>query len=440
MGLMMKLGFLIMDYNERTDSNEPNKVKPTPMQVNVQPGAVKTCVGVDDSNKSYADKVSNRVFSEGSKKWELTACGYFVGYKMSIQEIRYQLYRMWSKLGIRHILNNGNRVFVFKFDNQQGLQTVIESGPWILMNQPLEAWSVKGLSALASRIGKPLTIDAMTTRMCKQGIGRLGYARVLVEVDAKKGLEDHIDVLYRSSSNGEQFVKKVNVEYDWKPPICKKCMVFRHSDNNCNRKDKTNEQVLEQQNRNQWKRNLKLQSLYTERRQRKVIRKWQKKRTANKFAILQDMEEEDGFAKLSMKEKEEVDKSFYCTFIYAANKGKDRRELWKELSLNKRIVGSSAWIIIGDVNVSLNLEDHSEGMSQFAQDMIEFQECINEIEMEDINCFGFHFTWTKSLLNTNATVLKKIDRIIGNRHFSCFNTKPNAQIIWKPNPTQDLSP
>ncbi|GKA55538.1 RNA-directed DNA polymerase, eukaryota, reverse transcriptase zinc-binding domain protein [Tanacetum coccineum] len=71
---------------------------------------------------------------------------------------------------------------------------------WIkLMNPPLEAWSVKGLSALASRIGKPFTMDVMSTRMCKQGIGRLGYARVLVEADAKKGLEDHIDVLYRSS-------------------------------------------------------------------------------------------------------------------------------------------------------------------------------------------------------------------------------------------------
>ncbi|GKD66865.1 hypothetical protein Tco_1308973 [Tanacetum coccineum] len=52
------------DYNERTHSNKPNKVKPTPMQVNVQPSVVKTCVGVDDYNKSYADKVSNGVCEE----------------------------------------------------------------------------------------------------------------------------------------------------------------------------------------------------------------------------------------------------------------------------------------------------------------------------------------------------------------------------------------
>ncbi|GJS23318.1 RNA-directed DNA polymerase, eukaryota, reverse transcriptase zinc-binding domain protein [Tanacetum coccineum] len=89
-------------------------------------------------------------------------------------------------------------------------------------------------------------------------------------------------------------------------------------------------------------------------------------------------------AMLYMVEVLNPKRSFYCTFIYAANKGKDKRELRKELSLNKRIVGSSAWIIMGDV----------------------------KIEMEDINCSGFHFTWTKSLLNPNATILKKIDRII----------------------------
>nr|GEY47933.1 RNA-directed DNA polymerase, eukaryota, reverse transcriptase zinc-binding domain protein [Tanacetum cinerariifolium] len=55
-----------------------------------------------------------------------------------------------------------------------------------------------------------------------------------------------------------------------------------------------------------------------------------------------------------------ITKTFYCTFIYAANKGKYRRYLWKELNLNKRLVEDSAWVLMGDVNVSLNLEDHSE--------------------------------------------------------------------------------
>ncbi|GKB55579.1 RNA-directed DNA polymerase, eukaryota, reverse transcriptase zinc-binding domain protein [Tanacetum coccineum] len=67
---------------------------------------------------------------EGSKKWELSACGYFVGYRMSMQELSYHLYRMWGKFGLKHILNNGNGIFAFKFNNAQGLQAVIESGPY----------------------------------------------------------------------------------------------------------------------------------------------------------------------------------------------------------------------------------------------------------------------------------------------------------------------
>nr|GEZ34868.1 zinc knuckle CX2CX4HX4C [Tanacetum cinerariifolium] len=71
-------------------------------------------------------------------------------------------------------------------------------------------------------------VDDMTTRTCS-----LGYARVLVEATTGKGLDDHIDVLYKNKDNGEQFVKKVRVEYDWKPPSCSHCKVFGHSDSKC---------------------------------------------------------------------------------------------------------------------------------------------------------------------------------------------------------------
>ncbi|GJU74118.1 hypothetical protein Tco_1265523 [Tanacetum coccineum] len=71
------------------------------------------------------------------------------------------------------------------------------------MNIPLEAWSAKGLSALASRIGTPLIMDAMTTRICTQRMDILEYARVLVEINAQKGLEDYIDVLYKCKERWE---------------------------------------------------------------------------------------------------------------------------------------------------------------------------------------------------------------------------------------------
>nr|GFD24119.1 RNA-directed DNA polymerase, eukaryota, reverse transcriptase zinc-binding domain protein [Tanacetum cinerariifolium] len=51
---------------------------------------------------------------------------------------------------------------------------------WIkLFNVPLEAWSIKGISTISSRLGMPVKMDNMTAEMCKEGSERLGYARVL---------------------------------------------------------------------------------------------------------------------------------------------------------------------------------------------------------------------------------------------------------------------
>ncbi|GKE79467.1 RNA-directed DNA polymerase, eukaryota, reverse transcriptase zinc-binding domain protein, partial [Tanacetum coccineum] len=176
----------------------------------------------------------DELVKEGSKKWEMSACGYFIGYRMSIQELSYHLYRMWGKFGLRHILNNGNGIFKWDPSIDLDITEPTTIPVWIkLMNIPLEAWSQKGLSTLASRIGKPLIMDAMTTKMCNEGMRSLRYARILIEANATKGLVDYIEVLYLNKTSGEQHVKKVKVEYDWKPQSCQQCGVFGHSVVNC---------------------------------------------------------------------------------------------------------------------------------------------------------------------------------------------------------------
>ncbi|GJZ36455.1 hypothetical protein Tco_0582646 [Tanacetum coccineum] len=139
-----------------TPSTIPCNVSPIPMQVNVQFETIQTWIGSGNVRDNYAEKVANNdnklehiptvlnengqefvifdeeIVTEGSKNWELSACGYFVGYRMSIQELGYHLYRMWSKFGLKHILNNGNGVFVFKFDNKQyNTPKLGRSGIWV---------------------------------------------------------------------------------------------------------------------------------------------------------------------------------------------------------------------------------------------------------------------------------------------------------------------
>ncbi|PWA78146.1 hypothetical protein CTI12_AA218230 [Artemisia annua] len=70
-------------------------------------------------------------------------------------------------------------------------------------------------------LGRPVIMDQMTASMCNNGYGRLRYARVLVEMEACKGLPDKIEVVYKDASNNIKKRKTVKVEYPWKPLVKK---------------------------------------------------------------------------------------------------------------------------------------------------------------------------------------------------------------------------
>ncbi|GJY43524.1 RNA-directed DNA polymerase, eukaryota, reverse transcriptase zinc-binding domain protein [Tanacetum coccineum] len=185
----------------------------------------------------------------GSKKWNLTVCGQFIRCSIGFNEARYHIRRMWSRLGLRDVIAE-NGVFYFKFQDEEGIKEVINNGPWMvnnkpmvvqkwsidmcldkaepknipvrvkMLNVPMEAWSVKGISALVSSIGKPVIMDEVTTKMCVTGVRRIGFARVLVEIDAEKGIKDKIEIMYRSKNVATGTKKIVDVEYSWIPSIC----------------------------------------------------------------------------------------------------------------------------------------------------------------------------------------------------------------------------
>ncbi|PWA69020.1 RNA-directed DNA polymerase, eukaryota, Reverse transcriptase zinc-binding domain protein [Artemisia annua] len=112
-------------------------------------------------------------------------------------------------------------------------------------NIPLEAWSVDGISALASSLGNPLIMESMTATMCHKGFGRLDYARVLVEMDAMKEFKKTIEIQYRDQNNKVKGTKMVHFTYDWKPSACTHCKVFGHEFQGCNKRPRTAEEESE---------------------------------------------------------------------------------------------------------------------------------------------------------------------------------------------------
>ncbi|GKD44688.1 RNA-directed DNA polymerase, eukaryota, reverse transcriptase zinc-binding domain protein [Tanacetum coccineum] len=66
-------------------------------------------------------------------------------------------------------------------------------------------------------------------------------------------------------------------------------------------------------------------------------------------------------AMLYMVENISMKTKFYSCFTDVANKGKDKKNLWKTLKVYNHLVNGKPWILMGDWNVSLNVTDHSKG-------------------------------------------------------------------------------
>ena len=88
---------------------------------------------------------------------------------------------------------------------------------------------------------------------------------------------------------------------------------------------------------------------------------------------------------------------------------------------------SRPWVVLGDFNAALNLEDHSCGGYTPDIAMREFKECVTNMEVADVNSTGLHFTWNQKPKGSNG-ILKKIDRIMSNLQFC--DTYPGSFAMW----------
>ncbi|PWA51529.1 hypothetical protein CTI12_AA462710 [Artemisia annua] len=96
-------------------------------------------------------------------------------------------------------------------------------------------------------VGNPLIMDQTTANICMHGIGRTEYARVLIEMDAKKEFKESVELQYRDGNQQVKGSKIVKVEYDWKPSVCSYCNVFGHEVKQCSKRPRTEEEIRNKQ-------------------------------------------------------------------------------------------------------------------------------------------------------------------------------------------------
>ncbi|XP_071713963.1 uncharacterized protein [Rutidosis leptorrhynchoides] len=127
----------------------------------------------------------------------------------------------------------------------------------------------------------------------------------------------------------------------------------------------------------------------------------------------------------------------FISYIYAANYYSDRRKLWNELTLHHRYVRDFPWVLMGDFNSSLHLDDSTSGSSKITISMRKFRECIDSIQVTDLNHMGLHFTWNQKP-KASSGILKKIDRVMVNDAF--LTSHVNAYALFQPYRISDHSP
>nr|GEX21618.1 RNA-directed DNA polymerase, eukaryota, reverse transcriptase zinc-binding domain protein [Tanacetum cinerariifolium] len=130
-------------------------------------------------------------------------------------------------------------------------------------------------------------------------------------------------------------------------------------------------------------------------------------------------------------------KEFFCTFVYAHNRYTQRRLLLNNIRLHKLYVRDRPWCTLGDFNTSLFLHDYLVGNSNIDISMREFKECVEDLEILDVQYSGLQFTWTQKPKG-NEGLLIKIDHVMANLKFN--DVFAGSHAIFKPYRNSDHAP
>ena len=112
---------------------------------------------------------------------------------------------------------------------------------------------------------------------------------------------------------------------------------------------------------------------------------------------------------------------FFISVIYASNDPTDRSNLWSEITslAASHDLNSKPWMVIGDFNQIRDPSEHSLPPTLNMDKRIrEFNQCLSNANLEDLNFRGATFTWWNK--RKLAPLAKKLDRCLVNDEWYNF--------------------
>lgn len=117
-----------------------------------------------------------------------------------------------------------------------------------------------------------------------------------------------------------------------------------------------------------------------------------------------------------------ISKKFICSFVYGFNTFVSRRDLWSSL-ISWGINSNEPWILMGDFNSTLSVEDRSTRIQIANSDMDDFVACTSTLGLEESFSMGSKFTCT------NGSHWAKLDRVLTNSTWSSLHLNCQVEFL-----------
>ncbi|KAI0504038.1 hypothetical protein KFK09_014985 [Dendrobium nobile] len=114
----------------------------------------------------------------------------------------------------------------------------------------------------------------------------------------------------------------------------------------------------------------------------------------------------------------------FASFVYAASTRLSRLNLWEQLcSFSVNISGP--WCVGGDFNIISNATERRGGSRPNIKAMEDFNDMINDCNLNDIGFLGNSFTWSR------ANLYQRLDRFLFNNDWLSFFSSTNVEHLSK---------
>nr|GEU41751.1 putative reverse transcriptase domain-containing protein [Tanacetum cinerariifolium] len=153
----------------------------------------------------------------------------------------------WAKYGLKRIQLH-EEFFLFQFNTKEGMESVLENGPWLIRRVPLllNEWTANTI--LKKDEIKRVSVWVKMHHVPIVAYSDVGLSLISTQIAANvEQLKSLIIAIPVGNKEGHTFAT-IDIEYEWTPPRCASYRIFDHVSEKCPKLPKvaSNEKVIEE--------------------------------------------------------------------------------------------------------------------------------------------------------------------------------------------------